>query len=124
MNNSNGCKAQHAAGRCIHRPQPALIEPRRVCCSCGADARIRHGFMQRAEGEPAIVTVTPLVYVSGGADKARIKNAPKVQICETCLVLAVGGTASRPSKQAIDLWHAFRNSLALRYSELRGGSDL
>jgi hypothetical protein len=73
--------------------------------------------------EPDIVSITPYVYVSGtgGNVKGGIKNAPKIQICTACLVLAVGGTSSSLSKEARHLFAAFRSSLTHRYSEMVGG---
>jgi hypothetical protein len=101
--------------------QPALIEERRVCVCCGVGARVRHGFMTPVEGEPAIVSITPIVYVSGtSTGKSQTRNAPKIQVCDRCLVLAVGGTSSKPSKEGLSLFAAFRNSLAHRYSVMTG----
>ena len=73
--------------------------------------------------EPDIISITPVLYVSGtgGNVKAQIKNAPKIQVCTDCLVLAVGGTSSHLSVQARSLFAAFRNSLAHRYSEMVQG---
>ena len=98
-----------------------LFPVTRACCSCGRAARIRHGFTPHDPAEPDIVTITPVIYVSG-AGKAQLKNAPKVQVCLDCLILAIGGTASKPSKQALSLWAAMRNSLATRYSDMKAGS--
>jgi len=70
--------------------------------------------------EPDIVSITPYIYVSGtgGNAKRQLKNAPKIQICTDCLVLAVGGTSSALSREARQLFAAFRNSLTHRYSEM------
>jgi len=76
--------------------------------------------MSIAAEEPDIISITPVLYVSGtgGNVKGQIKNAPKIQICTDCLVLAVGGTSSALTPQARHLFAAFRNSLTHRYSEM------
>ena len=99
-----------------------LIPDMRFCCSCGAAARVRHGHMKPVPGEPEIVAISLALYVSGTSQaKAQLQRAPKLQICRTCLVVAIGGTDSKLTPQARALYAALRNSIAHRYGAMAGG---
>lgn len=92
-----------------------LFSLKRVCCVCGGEATANR--RERDPEEPNIIAITPVVY-RRGAGKGRLQNAPRVQVCEDCLVKALtGGRLSwLGDKSAAKLWESLRESLLNRYS--------
>lgn len=88
--------------------EKTLFNPVRQCCVCACTARIN---AKPQDGVPTIVAITPVIY-----RKSRIKNAPKVQVCDTCLVRAIA--ERHPSPQSLRLWQSLMQSFSMRYSSM------
>jgi hypothetical protein len=94
----------------------SLLAHRKVCCVCGCEARDRMRY--RPLGDPNILAITPILY-RRGQNKGDLKNAPRIQVCEPCLVKALTeGRLIWTSKEIQNLWHALRESILVRYSSM------
>lgn len=60
----------------------------RVCCICKAEAARLKSNRPRLEGEPIMISITPMIY-RRGQGKRMLKNAASVHVCESCLDLVI-----------------------------------
>jgi hypothetical protein len=95
---------------------PTLFKSKRTCCVCGSAAT--GNLRRRIEGEPNIVAITPVIYLRG-TGKGQLRNAPRVQVCEPCLVRALAGARFGMGSQAAKIWSELRESLSYRYSAMK-----
>lgn len=94
---------------------------KRVCCICRCEAT--GGRKKRVPGEPNILAITPVIY-RRGSGKGQLRNAPKIVICETCMVYAVTSSGWKLPKESKSLWEAIRESISYRYSAMAEGDSL
>lgn len=93
-----------------------LYIPMRECVGCGRTAV--NGAKLAGPDEPVIVAITPVFYLRRSSGR-KIKNAPKVQVCEECLVKATTqGRLHWPGSTSEKVWNAFRQSFQTCYSKL------
>ena len=97
---------------------PSLFEMKRVCCCCGAESS--HGRRKPLPGDARIVSISGVIY-RRGLGKGTIRNAPRVQICETCLVQSLVPSKWGMGSTGSKLWAAMRGSLSESYSAMLEG---
>jgi hypothetical protein len=83
-----------------------------VCCGVTVKEKARRG------SGPNIIAISFLVYRRGASGKGQTKSAPAVQICETCLPLALTPAAHGLGTHADKLMRAVQQSLSARYSDM------
>jgi hypothetical protein len=93
-----------------------LFKPKRTCCVCGSEAT--GNLRGRIEGEPNVIAITPVIYLRGNG-KGQLRNAPRVQVCEPCLIRALVGGRFGIGNQAAKIWAALRESLSYRYGAMK-----
>ena len=93
----------------------SLFKQKRTCCVCEAQATF--GARKPIQGEPNIISISPVIYMRG-TGKGQLRNAPKVQICATCLTKALAGGTFGIGVQDKKLWLALGQSLSSGYSAL------
>jgi hypothetical protein len=94
---------------------PKLLKDRRACCACGVTASC--GKRIPVPGEPNIVAISLVIY-RRGVGKGQLSAAPRVQICQDCLVKALAGSLFGAGREGSRLWGALRESISFRYSSM------
>lgn len=92
----------------------SLFPKKRVCCVCASEATPGR---KRIAGEPNVLAITPVMY-RRGTGKGQLRNAPKIVICESCLVRALVSSRLGLPKEAQKMWNAFRESISFRYGSM------
>lgn len=90
----------------------------RVCCVCDCEAA--SGRKKLARGEPRIIAISAVIY-RRGTGKGQLRNAPRVQVCDTCLEKALTNgrlTWIGGNEAAKRLWAAMSSSILSTYEYL------
>ena len=101
-----------------HRAKYQLFTEKRVCICCGAEARRRRGFQKRLPGEPAMIGIVSYV-CRQGSDKSRVQSGLTINLCEACVISALGGPGQGVPASVRKLSEALRESILLSYSLLQ-----
>lgn len=83
--------------------------PARQCVVCHCE--VSTGRKKRDSAEPVFLAITPVMY-RRGTGKGQLRNAAKVNICESCLAKACSNGRLGWFQGKSPLWVALRASLA------------
>lgn len=91
--------------------EQSLFRKKRVCACCQAESTER----DRSPGRPSIIAVSFTMY-RRGAGKKQLRGVGRVQICESCFVLAMAAGGLFEGREARKFIAEVRSRLSAGYT--------